>query len=221
MSHTFATTEAIKICDELLSELSPPKIEEKEYVPFRTDWKYVESSKVKDMLVSVAMGNTSRDILQIFDVRDDTTDFNGGNLITAKNVPCNTFLSNLGHLFNEYHTRKEILIHCMYSQQRGIKCANWYRKGIEELVNHYMDPNKVDMEYPAQFFSLNDVALSDELIANLSNQKVFVFKGGFNRILNKYVFNTHTAQIFENWDESQWKFHNDISGKKFVHIHDM
>ena len=221
MTHKFATTEAIQIVDDLLSELSPPKSEEKEYIPYRGDWKFVEASKVKDMLVSVANGRTARDILQIFDVRDDITDFCGGNLITAKNVPCNTFLNNLGHLFNEYHPRKEILIHCMYSQQRGIKCANWYVRGIEELVNHYLDPKKVDTEYPAQFYSLNDVKLSDELIKNMSNQKVFVLKGGFSRILNKYASNSHFSQIFENWDDSLWRLHSDISGKKFVHIHDM
>ena len=55
------------------------------------------------------------------------------------------------------------------------------------------------------FSSLNDVAVSNELIENLSNQKVFVLKGGFRRILNEYAFNGRTAQKFENWDESNYQ----------------
>jgi len=160
-------------------------------------WKLVKCSKVKDMLVSLASGRTSKDMLQIFDVRD--ADFVGGNLITAENVPCHTFLSKLGHLYNEYHSRKEILIYTMHSQQIGAsQCANWYIEGIKQLVNHYKNPYKKNLEYPMPFSSLNDVALSDELIENLSNQKVFVLKGGFHRILNKYAFRRRITKIFEN-----------------------
>ena len=137
MTHKFATTEAIKIVNELLVGLSPPGDEQKEYVPLRCEWHFVSARKVKDLLVSVHRGDTDRNVVQIFDARDEITDFNGGNLIGAKNVPHNTFLNNLGNLFNEYHDRKEILIHCMYSQQRGVKCANWYVRAIEELVDRH------------------------------------------------------------------------------------
>ena len=72
-------------------------------------------------------------------------------------LPPTTCLNHLGHMFINCHRRKETLIHCMYSLQQQIKYANWYEQGTEELVNHYME---------SHLYSLNDVALGDELIAN-------------------------------------------------------
>merc|ERR1712043_113752 len=148
----------------------------------------------------------------------------GGNIKTAKNIPHRAFRDNLANIINEYHNTQHIIIHCMYSQKRGVQCCQWYRNALEELVNQYQDPNIKEPSYSKQFDSLKDVDLNEKVIVALKRQKFYLMKGGFNGILNKYI-NSH-PQVFENFDSQYWKFESDIESNalfstgKWVHRYD-
>ena len=223
MSSKLGTTEAIGIVDELIASLSPPsiaEIEEKAFVPFKCDWSFLSPSKMREILVSM-----DRNEFAIIDVRDDIKDFLGGNLVSAKNVPVGSFRNNLGVILNEYHGRKLVVIHCMYSQQRGVRSAKWYVRALEELVNNYLNPqiNLEHIEYHEPYYSLSDVLLNDEVVECLRNQRVCVLKGGFNRFLNEY--HEEHSQLFENVDEKYWKIEehldrNGVAESRMVHIYD-
>ncbi len=65
----------------------------------------------------------------VIDVRDD--DHYGGNIPGSMHFPSQTFDINVDRLVSAYgDTRKEgsrvrnLVFHCMYSQQRGPSCAN-------------------------------------------------------------------------------------------------
>ena len=224
----FATSKAIEIVNELMVELQPPVKEEVKYDAFKTDWNKLEPLELAKFLKEHLNGNpeATADIFQIFDVRDNTTDFLGGNILTALNVPCGDFCDNLHTLFKTFHRCKIVVIHCMYSQQRGIKSANWYRNALEEVVNQFKNPNIDKPEYSGHFKALYDLKVSEKMVDCLIEQKIFVLRGGFNYFLNQYY--SDYPELFEGYDENYWSMQMDVragnmysSRSKLVHIHDM
>ncbi len=220
---SFGVTDAIKIVDELLTGLSPPIVEEEKYEEFRCQWSELHATELVKLLQSYVIGcSVKREVFEIFDVRDDTKDFKGGNIITATNIPHKVFRQNLGTIFNKFHSREIIVIHCMYSQQRGVKAANWYTRSLEELVNNYQNPNTKNKAptYSSQYSSLKDVKLNDDVIKSLQRQNVFVLSGGFNHFLNEYY--DYYTQLFENFNSNLWKHDASMwNNTKLVHIFDM
>eukprot|EP01084_Bolivina_argentea_P093696 168475_1 len=217
---SFDVTKAIKIVDELLTHLSPPVLEEeKKYEQFRSPWKKLSADQlVENILRKYLQGSITKELFEIFDVRDDDKDFPGGNIITAKNIPVRSFRKNLGKIFNEFYDREVIVIHCMYSQQRGVQSANWYTRSLEELVNNYCNPKLKNKQpnYSSQYSSLKDIKLNDNIIECLKEQRVFLLVGGFNNFLNRYYDDNH--ELFENFDNSLWRTDHET---KLVHIFDM
>ena len=205
---TFGVTEAIKIVDDLIFDLSPATTSsEMAYDEFRTQWGKLQALEFASFLEQFRNGKVDGDQFQIFDVRDNLKDFKGGNIISAQNIPCDVFRENLGNLFNEYYDCQNVIIHCMYSQKRGIQCANWYQRALEELVNNFDNPNIRKPMYSKQYYSLNDVKINKNIIECLKRQKLFVLKGGFNEFLNQCIQNH--PNLIENFDKNVWKCDDD------------
>lgn len=222
--HNFGVSAAIKIVDDLVENLSPPVEKEIPYDIWQTDWHEVAPDKICELMLQYENGNIRKNFMIMFDVRDDKKDFPGGNIKTSINVPHRVFRENLGNLINEYYDKVNVIIFCMYSQQRGVRCINWYRQALEELINNYQNPNIKKPIYSKQFYALNDVKLDDQVIDSLKNQKIFIMKGGFNRFFNKYIKNHRS--VFENFDQKYWKYKSDheigqlVASGKWVHKFD-
>mmetsp|Transcript_36714 Transcript_36714/g.59325 ORF Transcript_36714/g.59325 Transcript_36714/m.59325 type:complete len:145 (-) Transcript_36714:735-1169(-) len=69
--------------------------------------------------------------LAIVDCRDG--DYDGGHIKGAMNVPSLVFDERLDSLIKKTSSSEKVVFHCMYSQQRGPKCASAFASRLSEL----------------------------------------------------------------------------------------
>ena len=140
------------------------------------------------------------DEIFVIDVR--TKDFVGGNIPNAINIPKDgkQLFDNVikDKLFEfKLYSKKYIVFHCMYCQQRGPNCANIYCKLINKLITNSNDDdntNNYNSEPPwvkqhrlkQQEKQENNNTITDEIIQMLKKQQVCILKGGFNGWYNAF-----------------------------------
>lgn len=64
----------------------------------------------------------------IVDVRD--SDFIGGHIVNAINIPADKFELSLANLEEKIASKPKVVFHCMLSQQRGPTCAASYARAL-------------------------------------------------------------------------------------------
>eukprot|EP00188_Purpureofilum_apyrenoidigerum_P000176 Plantae.Rhodophyta-Purpureofilum_apyrenoidigerum.ctg10676.p1 GENE.Plantae.Rhodophyta-Purpureofilum_apyrenoidigerum.ctg10676~~Plantae.Rhodophyta-Purpureofilum_apyrenoidigerum.ctg10676.p1 ORF type:complete len:134 (-),score=19.76 Plantae.Rhodophyta-Purpureofilum_apyrenoidigerum.ctg10676:313-714(-) len=66
----------------------------------------------------------------IIDVRD--SDFEGGNLAGAHNIPRDRFKYTVDEQVKRFKDKQHVVFHCMLSQVRGPYCAQLFQKKLDE-----------------------------------------------------------------------------------------
>mmetsp|Transcript_40723 Transcript_40723/g.66224 ORF Transcript_40723/g.66224 Transcript_40723/m.66224 type:complete len:142 (-) Transcript_40723:235-660(-) len=84
----------------------------------------VEPSELAEILLSDDA--KMKESTVIIDVRDD--DFKGGNIKGAQNIASHVFSSMVNKIAEENKDKSLVVLHCMYSQQRGPRCARLLAK---------------------------------------------------------------------------------------------
>ena len=91
---------------------------------------YVGSITTHELAVKLNQGT---DNLVVFDVRD--SDFKGGNIIGAVNIPSEEFRVRIQDTVTQYRDKDTIVVHCMMSQVRGPTCANMLAQELARQGN--------------------------------------------------------------------------------------
>ncbi|KAI7869071.1 Rhodanese-like protein [Spinellus fusiger] len=86
---------------------------------------YIEADTLAEMIK-----NKQRDFL-IVDVRD--TDYAGGHITGAVNIPAHTIIDRAHELVVEYEQVPLMVFHCALSQVRGPKSARIYNEAKQHL----------------------------------------------------------------------------------------
>lgn len=89
-------------------------------------------------------------------------DFEGGNIVSARNLPSHQFADEVQDLiYGPLKDYKQVIFHCHLSQARGPKAAGQYAKAREEAVQS----GKLEKD---------------------REQEVLVLRGGFSEFQEKY-----------------------------------
>ncbi|KAI9267198.1 hypothetical protein EDC94DRAFT_515649 [Helicostylum pulchrum] len=93
---------------------------------------FAEPEELRDLVLDTEK-EPERDYA-IIDVRD--SDFKGGHIPGAKNVPANQMYDKVGDLVREYADVPIVYFHCALSQVRGI-----YKQAKKKKVNEFIKFN--------------------------------------------------------------------------------
>ncbi|KAL7717379.1 Rhodanese domain-containing protein [Entamoeba marina] len=93
--------------------------------------------------------------IQIIDVRG--SDVNGLVIHGAINYPVSVFKESIDQILDKYHSYDYIIVHCMRSQQRGPRCAEFLKRRF----------------YSSKYYAT-------------SNVQIVILEGGFGRFYNKH-----------------------------------
>ncbi len=85
-------------------------------------WEFILAPQLESLLKTDEIKQTA-----IIDLRSH--DFIGGNIPGCTNIEYEDFKPTLLDIMVKNASKKNIIFHCMYSQCRGIKTANFYGKG--------------------------------------------------------------------------------------------
>ncbi|RKP26843.1 Rhodanese-like domain-containing protein [Syncephalis pseudoplumigaleata] len=100
---------------------------------------YIESDELASLLRNSAL--TPRVDYVIIDVRDD--DFEGGNIVSAINVPSHRLMEQLPALVKQYAHVPKIIFHCALSQVRGPTSAGLYHQAAMQRIVVAGEPQQV------------------------------------------------------------------------------
>ena len=109
----------------------------------------------------------------IIDVRD--SDFIGGHIVSAINIPASSIQYNPAALYEQVAGAKVIVFHCALSQARGPKTAAIYQRALFQRAGG--DPEKLQ-------------------------QQVLVLRGGFTEWQSKYGTD---KELTEDYDAELWR----------------
>ena len=135
-----------------------------------------DKNKIRPKQLAKLMDSASKDTIMIIDVRDPNTDYPGGNIMNAVNIPYATFIKSVNEYAAKYMDKSTIIFHCMYSKVRGPKACDQYLK--------YIDKDGKDN-------------------AKLQKQKVFLLIGGFRKWMDLYC--GINDKLIENLEPKYWK----------------
>jgi rhodanese-related sulfurtransferase len=134
--------------------------------------KYIEASTLSSWLKSPDRYKRGIDFA-IIDVRD--SDFIGGHIVSAINVPSSDVLKNPAALYDQVSEAKIVIFHCALSQVRGPKSAAAYQRVLLEKAG----------------------GDSEKLC-----QQVLVLRGGFTQWQGHYG---HDKDLTVEYDAELWR----------------
>lgn len=147
---------------------------------FQPLYKYIDRDTLAEQVRKHASDPSQRQ-LAIVDVRDD--DFEGGNILSAKNYPSSSFADGVQDLVKgPLKDYKQVVFHCHLSQARGPKAAGQYAQARQAAVE-------------------NGGLRAEEKDA----QEVLVLRGGFSEFQDKYK---KDPAVVEKYDAEAWQFRN-------------
>ncbi|KAI9594793.1 Rhodanese-like domain-containing protein [Syncephalis fuscata] len=148
---------------------------------------YIEGEDLASILRDPTL--TPRVDYVVIDVRDD--DFEGGNIISAINVPSHRLMERLPELIKEYGHVPKIIFHCALSQVRGPTSAGIYHQAVLQAITN-KSPSI------ASSHDSND----NDSIESIKSQQVFVLRGGFALWQARYK---DTTDLMENYNRELWE----------------
>ncbi|TKY86865.1 hypothetical protein EX895_004153 [Sporisorium graminicola] len=153
---------------------------------FQPLYKYIDRDSLAEQVRKHGADPNQREVA-VVDVRDD--DFEGGNILNARNHPSSTFPDQVEDLvYGPLKDYKQVIFHCHLSQQRGPKAAGQYAQARQAALESGKLPKKEDGE-----------------TAGSQQQEVLVLRGGFSEFQDKYKKDT---AVVEKYDASAWEFRN-------------
>eukprot|EP01084_Bolivina_argentea_P256811 432538_1 len=137
-----------------------------------------DDNKIRPKQLIKLLKAKSTNNIVIIDLRDPNTDYKGGNIINAINIPYGEFIKSIGKCVNTYCDVDIIIFHCMYSKVRAPKACYQYLQ--------YINKNK-----------------KDNIKKQLKNQNVYLLVGGFRKWMDlHYSINN---ELIDNFDLKYWK----------------
>ncbi|KAJ2581621.1 Cdc25 phosphatase Ibp1 [Coemansia sp. RSA 1836] len=112
----------------------------------------------------------------VIDVRD--TDYVGGHIPGADNVPAHTLLERAEGIIDKYQCVPLVVFHCALSQVRGPKAAKKYLRAVDQRL---------------------ETAAQD---SPLHKQQVKILMGGFNSWYARYAH--AEPELVEGFDQKLW-----------------
>ncbi|KAJ2833019.1 Cdc25 phosphatase Ibp1 [Coemansia furcata] len=138
---------------------------------------YIDASELAGLVLDPKK-TSGRDYI-VIDARD--TDFVGGHIPGAVNVPAHKLDDRVGGLIDKYQGVPLVVFHCAWSQIRGPKSARKYLGAVHERLK------TVPLNGP------------------LHNQQVKVLRGGFNSWYRQYALATPPRwELIEGYDKKEW-----------------
>ncbi|CBQ71564.1 conserved hypothetical protein [Sporisorium reilianum SRZ2] len=150
---------------------------------FQPLYKYIDRDSLAEQVRKHGADPNQREVA-IVDVRDD--DFEGGNILNARNHPSSTFPDQVQDLvYGSLKDYKQVIFHCHLSQQRGPKAAGQYAQARQAAIESGKLPKEDEAAKP--------------------QQEVLVLRGGFSEFQDKYK---KDPAVVEKYDASAWEFRN-------------
>ncbi|EST07007.1 Rhodanese-like domain protein [Kalmanozyma brasiliensis GHG001] len=144
---------------------------------FQPLYKYIDRDSLAEQVRKTGSDTKQREVA-IVDVRDD--DFEGGNILNARNHPSSTFPDQVQDLiYGPLKDYKQVVFHCHLSQARGPKAAGQYAQARQAAV----EAGKLENE-------------------GEQKQEVLVLRGGFSEFQDKYK---KDPAVVEKYDASAWE----------------
>ncbi|KAJ1018579.1 hypothetical protein NDA16_004861 [Ustilago loliicola] len=148
---------------------------------FKPLYSYIDRDTLAETVRKHAADPNQREVA-IVDVRDD--DFEGGNIVTARNHPSSKLADEIEDLvYGPLKDYKQVIFHCHLSQQRGPKAAGQYAQ--------------------ARQAALGSGKLKEEEGGAQPKQEVLVLRGGFKEFQDKYK---KDPELVEKYDPSAWEY---------------
>eukprot|EP01083_Nonionella_stella_P059452 155518_1 len=151
--HTMKQPKKRRPIDSLgvLSEVDEKKLDDRQLLtvlpnPLPDRSSYMRQSE----LVNLIKSGTSHVII---DVRDEKMDYSGGHIVGSVNISDKSFYESIPNIILKYSKNPFLIIYCMYSQRRSVKCMEFYVKAISELIANY---NKITKTSHYLMYSIKD-----------------------------------------------------------------
>ncbi|WVN86632.1 uncharacterized protein L203_101800 [Cryptococcus depauperatus CBS 7841] len=133
---------------------------------FQLPYKWINPDELADM-IKVKPATALKD-WAVVDVRGN--DFVGGNIVSAMNVPSDTFHAQVDELVKKLENVPKVVFHCALSQVRGPKSARIY---AESRAHHF--PNVS------------------------ASQEIYVLRGGFSEFQSRYRHDPELIEKFNKY----------------------
>ena len=179
--------------------------------------KYMSPQELESLIKS-----KSSDYL-VVDVRD--SDYSGGNIKGAVNIPSEQFLVKLHKLIDDTKNVSKIVFHCALSQQRSVYLAYITSKSLSPLQKRSKSCTGMHRPQPTHTRPLRPLCqiytqarLLQEGATDVPYE-VYVLEGGFSDFLKLFKvsgsisilgvalnasFPQHDPELVENWDKRAW-----------------
>ena len=176
-------------------------------------WRFITPKELGELMESIE-SEQDANTLQIIDVRRSEQDYIGGHIPGSTNIQYPTFKPLLPRILSEYAKKENFVIHCMYSQCRGLRCLREYRDYIEDMIgNRYYQflkehqSTEMNVEYQDLKGEQQSFVLNGETATDIMKQSIFVLKGGFNAwITHHYHLKDNGLDLYvADFRDSYWK----------------
>ena len=159
-------------------------------------------------------------ITQIVDVRQPELDYVGGHIRNSINIEHEVFLTrtSLVKVVKMYGRKKNFVLHCMYSQCRGLKCLQAYRTFVEEIVDLYYQNLKSTLR--EVFVVSASLTLTPQFVFDVMAQNIYVLRGGFHAWINYFYSMKEVNYFVTGFEEKEWDIRNVGNNLKLKHMSD-
>ena len=194
-------------------------------------WAFISPQELGEIMLNIKEQVSGDDMLQVIDVRHSDQDYIGGHIKGSTNIDYRVFEQSLPITVSRYAGKLNFVMHCMYSQCRGLRCLRAYRDYIENLIGcryyeYLKDDTHEDTNMTVKFRDLQSkqqsFKLTADLAENIMNQNIWVLKGGFNAWLTYYYGLQLEEREFyiSDFDESYWSVNQDNDTLELKHKKD-
>ncbi|CAO1623814.1 unnamed protein product [Parajaminaea phylloscopi] len=174
---------------------------------FVPPYRYITAANLASALLRAPAGSPAsglrRDIA-IVDVRDD--DFEGGNIIGARNVPSTGFADHADRLARtELKDVPTVIFHCSLSQARGPKSARIYSEARQAaLVSGIIKPmTQAAASHEEDALKIEGTDSPAAQTGENGGQNILVLRDGFANFGRVYK---DDARLVEKYDEESWLY---------------
>ncbi|KAK0533386.1 Cdc25 phosphatase Ibp1 [Tilletia horrida] len=147
----------------------------------------------------IKAGDVADRKIAVVDVRD--SDFEGGSIVGARNVPSTNFQDQVDSLVKDLFEVPQVVFHCHLSQQRGPKAARIYAEARQQaLASGAIKPSSSSSSSPDAKASAAEPAQAQD---PTPAQKVIVLRDGAAGFVRQF---NDDKTLVENYDAESWAY---------------